>query len=585
MHAKKILAMACMGAVLVSSATGCSITPKKETKTETKTIEPVTIATETPTPTVIQEESIGEKETSLKDVQVSIEKTGKKGNVNLQITNNSDTKDISQSFTASTSAFISNDDSGNGIYSGSDSVMYEQENSWKEVDGSYENIFDLIYSSDCEKKEDTVIDNNACYHISLDTDDDIGVLEAYCYMNGYTDLVCGSTHFDFYINLETKQFVRVDMSMEFMATAADSTDTKGEISGSIFVSDSSTDEISKPEATKAESESASSDYTPGEILEDKNSYQNQRFGIQILGQNLFTFDSSKTDELKSSYTESGSRYQEEAYGSGDGVIINISSIASNGSSTETIMNQYLTDSSAQDITSGDSIKLAGNTYATATSTINSTQTKTYGTGVDGQVLIITVYYTDASSIETFETKNVFTTSENPYWEAENWTLESKYTVTTPSGYSIEKSESGDLYVDMKSSTDEINVFAIENSTVDTEREKETQSEGNTTRVVKGEESVTLTDGTEMKYLVIFNTEPNLTYYTYIGLVQKDSAVIKFYAVSTAGTADYKNVYSEIANSVVVQSTDTTSTDSTDSTQTLTEGTVEGSVDTTDATVQ
>ena len=115
-------------------------------------------------------------------------------------------------------------------------------------------------------------------------------------------------------------------------------------------------------------------------------------------------------------------------------------------------------------------------------------------------------------------------------------------MTTPNGYSVVKSESGDLYVDMVSSADEINVFAIENSSVDQEREKETQMEGNTTRVVKMEEDVALTDGTSMKYLVVFNTEPNLTYYTYVGLVQKDTAVMKFYAVSTAENAGFKNIY-------------------------------------------
>lgn len=54
----------------------------------------------------------------------------------------------------------------------------------------------------------------------------------------------------------------------------------------------------KPEAEKDDSKASKSDYTPGEIIEDKNAYQNQQFGIQILGQDMFTFDSSKTDELK-----------------------------------------------------------------------------------------------------------------------------------------------------------------------------------------------------------------------------------------------------------------------------------------------
>lgn len=102
----------------------------------------------------------------------------------------------------------------------------------------------------------------------------------------------------------------------------------------------------------------------------------------------------------------------------------------------------------------------------------------------------------------------------------------------------------------------INVFAIENSSVDQEREKETQMEGNITRVVKNEEDITLNNGTVLKYLAVFNTEPNLTYYTYVGLAQKDTAVIKFYAVSTAENAGFKKIYTEIANNVSVASQET-----------------------------
>ena len=336
--------------------------------------------------------------------------------------------------------------------------------------------------------------------------------------------------------------MRVDVSMPFMATAGDGTDVKGEISGSITVSDVNSEVVMKPEVKAKETEETSLQYKAGELMDDKNAYQNQQFGIQILGQSLFTFDSSKTEEIKTNYSDTGSRYQEEVYASGDGIILNVSSVPSNRSSTEDILNQYLTDSSAENVVSGENIKMAGNTYATAYASINQTQTKTYGTGVNGQVLLITVYYTEEGTVDSFEKKNVFSTSENPFWESETWTLEGKYTVTTPNGYSVVKSESGDLYVDMVSSADEINVFAIENSSVDQEREKETQMEGNTTRVVKMEEDVALTDGTSMKYLVVFNTEPNLTYYTYVGLVQKDTAVMKFYAVSTAENAGFKNIY-------------------------------------------
>lgn len=554
---KRILAMTCLSLSMASMLTGCSLIPQKTPQTEASTeAKPVVPQTETQSETAVQTESETQKETSLKDVQVSVEKGGRKGNVELQIEDSTGSKQISENFASSSSAFSSQDSEGNGVYMDSDSVLYTRDGKWKEIQGDYQDIFNLIYSDECGKKEDTVINDNACYHLSLDSDDNIGALLGYCYMNGYSDIVCGSTHFDFYINRETKQFVRIDVSMPFLATAGDSTDAKGEISGSIIVTDTNAEAIVKPEIEKEDTKTAASDYKTGEILGDKNAYQNQQFGIQILGHDLFTFDSAKTDELKGSYIDSGSKYQEEAYAYGDGVILNISSIESNGSSTEDIIKQYLSDSAAEEVNDGEQIKLAGNNYATATSIINQTQTKTYGTGVDGQVLIFTLYYTDAATIDPFEKKNIFSTSENPFWEAESWTLEGKYQVTTPKGYSIVKGESGDLYVDMKSSADELNVFAIENSSIDTEIENETATEGNTTRVVKGQEDVALADGSTMKYLMVFNTEPNLTYYTYVGLIQKDTAVIKLYAVSTVENADFKSTYTEIANNVSVPEQET-----------------------------
>ena len=550
--------MTCFSLSMASVLTGCSLTPQKTPKTEASTeVKPVVPQTETQSETAVQTETKALKEASLKDVQVSVEKGGRKGNVELQIEDSTGSKQISENFASSSSAFSSQDSEENGVYMDYDSVLYARDGKWKEIQGDYQDIFNLIYSDECDKKEDTVINDNACYHLSLDSDDNIGALLGYCYMNGYSDIVCGSTHFDFYINRETKQFVRIDVSMPFLATAGDSTDTKGEISGSIIVTDTNADAIVKPETEKEDIKTAASDYKTGEILGDKNAYQNQQFGIQILGQDLFTFDSAKTDELKGSYIDSGSKYQEEAYAYGDGVILNISSIESNGSSTEDIIKQYLSDSAAEEVNAGEQIKLAGNNYATATSIINQTQTKTYGTGVDGQVLIFTLYYTDVATIDSFEKKNIFSTSENPFWEAECWTLEGKYQVTTPKGYSIVKGESGDLYVDMKSSFDELNVFAIENSSIDTEIVNETVTEGNTTREVKGQEDVTLADGSVMKYLMVFNTEPNLTYYTYVGLIQKDTAVIKIYAVSSADNADFKATYTDVANSIFIPEQDTT----------------------------
>ena len=176
--------------------------------------------------------------------------------------------------------------------------------------------------------------------------------------------------------------------------------------------------------------------------------------------------------------------------------------------------------------------------------------------MDGRVLLITLYYTVDASLVIFQKYNISKFGEDTTWEPASWVMEGKYQVTTPSGYTISQNDSGDLYTCMQSASDEINIFAIENSNLDTEIANETQTANGVTREIKIQEAVDLADGTQMQYYVVNNSEPNISYYTYIGLIQKDSAVIKFYVVSSADSADYKSIYTELANSTTVLTSET-----------------------------
>ena len=543
----------------VIALSGCSPQKTPETEAGTEAVQVIPEKqTEAQTEKIMETET--EKNLSLKDIQVSVKKSGRKGSLNLQIDDSLGSKSISQTFQSSQDAFLAEESNGDGIYMGTDKVMYEKSGIWEKIDSSYQNFFNIVYDSECEKKEDTEIEGKMCYHLSAVSDDAIGAFVALCYMSGYTDVIEGSTKMEMYINKETNEFSRIDIRMPFLATAGDGSDVKGEVSGSIIITGDFDGAIAEPEEREDETEPVS-DYSPGSILSEKNAYQNQQFEIQVLGKELFSFDSDKTQELKANYVAAGSRYQEEAYGNGDGVIVNISSVSSKGSSAEDIIKTYLADSSAENISAGSPVSFAGNNYATSTATINNTLTKTYCTGVDGQDLILTVYYTDESTISEFESSCIYNTSENPYWEPETWTLEGKYQITTPSGYSIVKSESGELYACMSSAEDEVNVFAIEGSSIESEAEKETQSSGNITREVVDQEEIPLADGSSMQYYTVFNTEPNLTYYTHVALLQKDTAVIKFYEVSTAENADFKNKYTDFANNISAPEVSETETES------------------------
>ena len=541
------------------SFSGCGLEPPKEnpaeTETEAEQIIPQT-ETETQTETESETETETEKQLSLKDIQVSIPKTNRTGNVKLQLEDSTGSKDIAHTFVATSTAFQSTDGEENGAYMDQSSVMYEAKGKWQLTDGNFQDIFNFVYADECEKKEDTTINDVPCYHIAYECDENIGILSAYCNMNGYTDIICGTTSLDYYVSKETKDILRVDITMSFAGTAADKTNITGEISGSMIVTGTTDENIVRPEPEKAEVDTAETAYTAGEIFSDNNSYQNQYFGIQVMGRELFYFDRDKTEELKITYQESGSKYQEEAYGNGDGIILNISSIPSKGASTEDVIQTYLTDSFAENVETGENITFADKNYATSTAIINATKTKTYATGVDGRVLLITLYYTDDASIDIFQKKNISKIGEDPTWEPASWVMEGKYQVTTPSGYTISQNDSGDLYTCMQSASDEINIFAIENSNLDTEIANETQTANGVTREIKIQEAVDLADGTQMQYYVVNNSEPNISYYTYIGLIQKDSAVIKFYVVSSADSADYKSIYTELANSTTVLTSET-----------------------------
>ena len=172
-------------AIIILSASvvlsGCSsITPQKETELPDKP-EKIIIQDETETEPETQEQT--EKTYTLKDIQVAIEKKGHKGNINFQLEDSNGTKEISQNFISTSKAFLSEDKDGNGAYMDNDTSMYQKEGVWVESEGEYRDIFGFIYSSDCIKEDDLVIDNIPCYHLSCDSDDTSGILLAYCYAN------------------------------------------------------------------------------------------------------------------------------------------------------------------------------------------------------------------------------------------------------------------------------------------------------------------------------------------------------------------------------------------------------------------
>ena len=129
------------------SFSGCGLEPPKENpaETEAEQIIPQT-ETETQTETESETETETEKQLSLKDIQVSIPKTNRTGNVKLQLEDSTGSKDIAHTFVATSTAFQSTDGEENGAYMDQSSVMYEAKGKWQLTDGNFQDIFNSLFT-------------------------------------------------------------------------------------------------------------------------------------------------------------------------------------------------------------------------------------------------------------------------------------------------------------------------------------------------------------------------------------------------------------------------------------------------------
>ncbi len=530
--------------IISASLSGCA--PHKDTKeTGQFATDSVVRETEAGTEQHTETEPITEAALSLRDIQVSIKTAGRSGNMEYQILDPDGEESGTCKFYDSKEAFMAEDGNGCFAYSDKNETMALDRGAWYAEDVKYMNVWDTVYSEDSKLMDDTVIDGTECYHISSESDDEPGGLISICNAHGYRNVINGTCRYDFYISKETMEIVRMDVEMSYLGDKNGSSET-GSFTASFTTSELKDQEIERPEV---EIVSDTEEYTAGTLGD--NLYSNDQFGIRIAGKDLFTFNAERTSELEESYKSMNSRYMEEAYGEGNGVIVNISSIASGADTKENIMAKYLQDSNASGIQAAPVITVGTNEYAASTADINGTMTKTYCTSCDGRCLVITIYYSELSAPEVFE-GNLFGPEDDPNWTPQDWTLLGKYTVTTPDGYNVVNEDSSDIFVCMKDDSNEVNVFAIEGTTVDNEAQSESASTDTTSKNVQNQSDIVLDDGSSMKYLEIYNVEAEASYYTYIGLLQKDTAVIKIYVVSTA-QADFTGIFHDFANRVMSNS--------------------------------
>lgn len=515
--------------------TGCSAKKEKPvTQTELYQIE-TEVKTETEAETDVTLPSKSE-------IQASVLRRGKEGSFEYQISTSSVVEGIGTYKTDIDGVQLFTDTME--FYSTVENTVIVMNEKSTVLDDKFIDIWSLMYRENALLKDVVQINEKDCYLVTSDYDTTCSLFSGICIKEGYSDVITGPIHCDFYISCDLHEFVRADIRTNFLANK-NGVDEKGELFISLKVDNTHADKITVPSEYLEQPDS----YIAGTIDDSNNSYLNEYFDLQIIGEELFVFDPDETERISDSYKASKSSYEEEAYGAGTNYIINIASIRNDDSSKESLLEKYLKDSTASEIESANTIQIGKNSYICKKAVINGTDTKTYCTDVQDRFLFITVYH--KKKISRVE-KNFFSSTDNPFWNKESWILEGKYNVNTPYGYSIIKNESNELYVCMSSSINKVNIFAIENSNIETEIEVETVNTGKTVREIREQSQEKISDGIVLSYYKIFNKDQDYQYYTHIGLMQVDTAVIKFHEVTTDDTSDYKDIFKEFAREVSVK---------------------------------
>lgn len=564
MHKKRLLAARGMAVVMLSAMTLSGCAPKREGPNEVQVpVQPV--QAETPTGQSPPTEAVTEAETqapeteappqlSVKDLQISVPKTPYSGTASVQVSGELGEASGTFTYRMDGNAFSASSPDGAEVYSDSRATIACKDGVWEEATGRFLDIWDLVHEDGCTMEGDGMANGQTCYHLRYQTDDQAGPICGICASLGYKNALNGTCVYDFYVSQADFSIVRLDISMPFMAESNGET---GQCSTQMsFATESTyTDTLVRPDVQVEQSASPVA-YEKGTL--QGNLYKNEFFGIQIAGKDLFSFNGERTEELSGEYESMGSSYLEEAYGEKQGVIVNISSIPAYGDTKENVMAKYLQDSSAQDIQTAPNISVGRKDYSCATASVNGTSTKTYCTQSGGECLLITVYFNSQDTPQLFE-GGMFGLDEDPDWQPDSWELLGKYTAETPSGYSVAQDESSDVFVCMKGRDQEVNIFALEGSALEDEVAQETSSDSLVERSVQEQRSVALDNGLSMEYLCVLNTEQERSYYTYVGLVSLDTAVIKIYVVSTAQT-DLSGTFAKFADLVSVSGAPAGSTD-------------------------
>ena len=523
---------------------GCSKKSPPQTEAVTETEAPTEKKeTERQTERQTETEIQTEKPVTLRDVLFALERSGVEGNaqVELMMPDGVTTKGATLRCSGTQASLIGSEikdlflsDTGS-YYVGDDGYPVP-------IESTYPGIWGILSEKDTFLSGDVMVGAQECYHLVVTRDDEDAICGAYLASIGFDTVMADDYTCDLLIGKESGKLVRMSTKMEFRGLSG-ADQSEGTITLTVDVTNTGEGVLVQQPETEAETEP--DDYEAGIIDNVKNSYKNDLFGVQILGKDLFAFDPDRTAQIEQQYRDNKSRYKQEAYAEGDGVILNITSLKSTDMTMDEAVSKYLKESGAKSVRSAGTIQAGKTSFSCQTSVINGIDTKTYGCQAGERTLLITLYYKDKDQVEKMEGQ-IYGADEDPFWTQQEWTMTGGVRVTTPQGYSLVSEHCADQYMSMASQSNQLSIF-MTGRTADVEVTAETTSDDKTKRELVSDETTDSKSYGPVRSLVVHCTDADYDYYTYVSLVTVEGTLLKFYAVSTAQNAGYIDLFRTMAD--------------------------------------
>lgn len=531
-------------------ATGCG-GRNKEVQTEPPAVESETAsavpiqqqtqaATEPQTEAQTEPKETEAPEKTLEELQAMFKDRGRTGKIQYEIITQEGKQTGNGTYFTNEGAYELKENDESIAYAFDDaSYVKKKEGGWSEGDVLYRDLMDVFKTEgNASVSEVTSMEGTRIYKVGLaDTTQVAG--EALLPVNlWYSEVEATKSAVLYYLD-DAANLKRIDVSIAFTGLKGGSY-VEGKFN-CVYSVDAFYEET--PDVPDEVLQEVYPDYTPGTL--DGSLYQNELFDLKVAGKELLTFDTVKTDAMNQDYKNKGMGYVQEAVGNCEGGIVSISSAKfSSASNVADAMAKYLKDCNAQDVGAAENVQFNGKDTIRCSATINGTSTYTYCLTEGGRILFFTIYYKEESTVDAVN-GCVYRMWEDPYWEEASWTLDGQYTVYTPKNYTVDLANSSDIYLCLKKGSLEVNAFALTNTDVETQLNKDLEAtEGSIPELAYSEDLEV--NGQYVKYAVISEKSKGSNYFTYELLQPAGTDVLKYFVVSLDGDGDYKGELTAIA---------------------------------------